>query len=89
MLHYTGLLARSLRHAFGKTFGGTGAVLDQPQSNALYGVHQMRARLNNDPNTYRIIIAPVDAPISIGGVAVDQHFLEPITEAVKAGSEAA
>jgi hypothetical protein len=51
---------------------------DQHQANGAYGVHQVRCRLPNDPTTYRIIIAPADAPIFIGKVPVDQHFIEPI-----------
>ena len=65
---------------------GLGAMLpierqpDQHQANGLYGVHQLRVRLPGDPTVYRVLIAPADAPISIGGVAADHHFSEPLVE---------
>jgi hypothetical protein len=55
-----------------------GIEADQLQSNGLYCVHQMRVRLPGDPQRYRVIIAPADAPITIGGVPADQHFSEPL-----------
>lgn len=58
----------------------TGAHADQEQANGTWGVRQLRVRLKDDPNTYRVIIAPADAPIRIGNVSADQHFLEPITQ---------
>jgi hypothetical protein len=54
------------------------AAVDQHQANGCYGVHQLRAKLAGDPTTYRIIIAPADAPIFVGKTPADSHFLESI-----------
>jgi len=53
-------------------------TVDQHQANGCWGVHQVRARLAGDSTTYRVIIAPADAPIFVGKTPVDKHFLEPI-----------
>lgn len=71
--HYSGLLANAIRRALIE-------FVDQRQANATYGVHQLRVRLPDDPTVYRVLIAPSDAPIMIGGVGVDAHFAEPIEE---------
>jgi hypothetical protein len=57
-----------------------GIVIDQHQSNGLYAVHQMRVRQANDPNVYRLILAPIDTPITIGECIADQHFLKPLND---------
>jgi hypothetical protein len=73
---YCGAIARFIGQTFNNARAGT---VDQHQSNALYCVHQLRVRLPGDPVQYRVLIAPEDAPVAIGGVPVDEHFAEPIT----------
>jgi len=48
------------------------------QSNGLYGVHQARVTMAGDPTTYRLIIAPADAPITINGQPIGDHFALPL-----------
>ena len=73
-IHYSGLLALGIE----KLLGLVGGTADQHQQNGMYGAHQLRVRLPNDPTVYRVIVAPADTPIAIGEVAADQHFAEPI-----------
>jgi hypothetical protein len=53
-------------------------TIDNLQANGTHGVHQARARLSGDPTVYRIIVAPADAPITIGGRAVADYFPQPL-----------
>lgn len=48
------------------------------QANGAFGIHQAALRLEGDPTTYRLIVAPVDAPITVNGLPIDSHFLEPL-----------
>lgn len=48
------------------------------QCNGLYGVHQARVTMAGDPTTYRLIIAPADAPITINGRPIGEHFAQPL-----------
>lgn len=76
-LHYAGMVAFIVRRNFPAEYGAT----DQHQQNAMYGLHQMRVRLPDDPTVYRLIVAPANAPIFVGRenqIPIDQHFLEPI-----------
>lgn len=81
MTHFTGLIltkiARLVNVARDPSLVDV-ITIDQHQQNGSYGVHQARVRLNDDPVIYRMILAPVDAPISINGVAADNHFAKPI-----------
>lgn len=52
--------------------------VDLMQSNGMYAAHQLRVRLSGDDTIYRVIVAPANAPISVGGVPVDQHFALPL-----------
>tara|TARA_R100001530_G_scaffold110040_1_gene77389 strand:+ start:358 stop:654 length:297 start_codon:yes stop_codon:yes gene_type:complete len=61
---------------------------DQHQSNGAYGIHQARVRINDDGTAYRLIIAPADAPITVNGVDIDQHFNEDINPQDKEWAEA-
>lgn len=78
-VHYSGLIASVIEKSLADA-----AVVDQRQQNALYGVHQMRVSIKdpqpNEQPTYRVIIAPADAPVWIGRtpVSADEHFLETI-----------
>lgn len=74
--HYTGLLASVIRRLVNDS--PAPVVIDQHQQNGMWGVHQMRGKLPADPTTYRIIIAPANAPISVSGIPIDDHFKEPI-----------
>lgn len=82
-VHYAGLIACAIRcrlRGLDMPSEAGGMAVDQPQQNGAYGAHQFRIRLPGDHgNAYRVIIAPADAPISIGGVPANEHFAEPIT----------
>lgn len=56
-----------------------GFQADQHQQNGLYGLHQLRVRLPDDATVYRVIVAPANAPITVNGVAIDEHFHQSIT----------
>lgn len=81
-VHYAGLLARAIERLLNGDApprGFAGAAAHEHQQNALYGAHQLTVRQGgHDPVLYRIIVAPADAPISIGGEPADQHFAEPL-----------
>ncbi len=64
---------------FKKALGIAGAHVDQHQQNGLHAVHQLRVRLPGDDTIYRVIVAPANAPICIGEVDADLHFIEPLT----------
>ena len=49
-----------------------GAIPQRVKSNGLYGCHAFT--LEVDDTKYRVIIAPLDAPVEIGGVPADEHF---------------
>lgn len=53
-------------------------TIDNHQGNGAHGVHQARVRLAGDPTVYRLIIAPADAPISIGGREIATYFAQPL-----------
>lgn len=67
------MAVRSLRHADGQKVG-----IDNTQQNGLYGVYQSRVRLEGDPNTYRLILAPADAPIEMNGRPIGEAFGLPL-----------
>lgn len=52
--------------------------IDGHQSNGSYGVHQARVTLRSDPTVYRLIVAPADAPITINGRPIGEHFAKPL-----------
>ena len=77
MTHFAGTIVARIMSAAAD--GALGAVVvTQHQTNSLYGVHQASVRLAGDDTVYRLIIAPADAPISIGGCDVDAHFAKPL-----------
>lgn len=85
MTHYTGMILATLRSAL-KRENAVAAevdrvVIDNHQQNGGYGVHQARVRLGNDPTTYRLILAPADAPIEINGRPIGDHFAMPLGDA--------
>lgn len=53
-------------------------AVDGHQGNGLYGIHQARVTMQGDPTTYRLIIAPADAPITINGRPIGEHFAQPL-----------
>ena len=53
-------------------------TIDNHQSNGSHGVHQARVILSGDPTTYRMLIAPADAPITINGQPIGEHFAKPL-----------
>lgn len=54
--------------------------IENHQSNGMYCVHQARVRLKGDPATYRLILAPENAPIFINDDKrpVAEAFAEPL-----------
>lgn len=48
------------------------------QANGAHGIHQARVTLAGDPTTYRLIIAPADAPIMVNGRPIGEHFALPL-----------
>lgn len=81
MTHFTGHIAAVIRgeiNAVTKAAGGDGVTIDRMQQNGTYGVQQARVTLTGDPLTYRLIIAPADAPITINGRPIGRHFAKPL-----------
>ena len=75
--HYAGLVASTIKALVNGDrlpIGAEGMAADQFQSNGAYGAKQLRVRLPGHEQLYRVIIAPADAPVTIGGVHADQHF---------------
>jgi hypothetical protein len=85
MTHYAGFILSSIRAALRNRCMADRAeadaiTVDNSQTNGSYGVHQARVRLRGDPNTYRLILAPADAPITINGRPIGEHFAMPLGE---------
>jgi hypothetical protein len=77
--HYAHLIASTIRalvNGYPLPIDAEGMAVDQFQSNGAYGAKQLRVRLPGHEQPYRVIIAPADAPVTIGGVPADQHFSE-------------
>jgi hypothetical protein len=72
--HFTGLILSSLR----RFTRGSEVTIDNTQTNGLWGVYQARIRLAGDENTYRLILAPENAPLEIGGQPIGDHFHFPL-----------
>lgn len=72
---FSGLIAHTLAKLVREHAGVTA---DQEQSNGLWCVKQFRVVLPGDTMAYRVIVAPANAPVFIGGVAADEHFSEPL-----------
>lgn len=78
---FTSLLAAEIRRSLledKKTVDANGLQVDQHQSNGMWAVHQLRVVLPEGMGTYRVIIAPANAPVFIGKVSADEHFSEPL-----------
>ena len=66
-----------------RTQGADGAnelIIDDHQCNGMHCVHQASVRLQNDPTTYRMIIAPANAPLELYGRPIDEAFGKPLTD---------
>lgn len=48
------------------------------QANGVTGIHQAKVTLQGDPTVYRMLIAPANAPITINGRPIGDHFAEPL-----------
>jgi hypothetical protein len=85
--HFAGLIITQIRNAVkaaaAHTDGADVITVDQLQQNAVWGVQMGRVRLAGDPRTYRLILAPAEAPVMIGNVPADQYFNEPLAVRVK------
>jgi hypothetical protein len=80
-MHFAGMIAGSIKRLINGGVaqdGFEGAIADEHQQNALWGIHQLLVRLPDDPTLYRVLIAPADAPIKIASGTADQHFAYPI-----------
>lgn len=76
---YTGLVATQIRRSLleGNLIpDANGLQVDQHQQNGAWAVHQLRVTLPDGMGTYRVIVAPADAPVFIGKVHADHHFNE-------------
>lgn len=81
MSHWTGLILSQIRRSVEARMGLEGVApirIDNLQQNAMDGVHQARVRMEGDPNTYRLILAPVEAEIVVGGRPVADLFPKPL-----------
>lgn len=74
---FSGAIASSIKDLINGVAGATASV-DQHQSNGLYALHQLRVKLEGDDTVYRVIVAPANAPIHVGTLPVDKHFMEPV-----------
>lgn len=76
---YSGFIVSKIRDWARKEPLSTDRItVDNHQCNGSYGVHQARVQLAGDPTTYRLIIAPSDAPITINGRPIGEHFAQPL-----------
>jgi hypothetical protein len=78
--HYTGSLLSDISRAVNSD-RTTDVVIDQRQANGAFGIYQARVSIPGDPRPYRLLLAPLDAPIGLphGGdriIPIDQHFAE-------------
>lgn len=68
--HFTGLILSTIRRALAPHADSLRAY--DWRSNAVFGAHQ--AIIEFDGQEYRMILAPIDAPVTIGGRLADEHF---------------
>ena len=52
--------------------------VDNLQQNSMDGIQQARVRLQGDPRTYRLILAPAEAPITYEGRPIGDAFAKPL-----------
>ena len=85
MTHYTGMILSMLRTAMNRenerNSDADKITIERRQQNGAYGIHQATVRLRGDANTYRLILAPADAPIEINGRPIGEHFSLPLGDA--------
>lgn len=85
MTHFAGMILSMMRAAMRRENALNAEVdrvsIDNHQQNGAHGVHQATVRLGNDPTTYRLILAPADAPITINGRPIGEHFTLPLGDA--------
>ena len=81
MTHYTNFIMSAIRNATNaakRHANGDAITIDNHQSNGVHGIHQARVRLAGDPTTYRMILAPADAPVSFDGRDASTYFARPL-----------
>lgn len=80
MEHFAGMILARLRRTMSEREEAEGEriTISNHQQNAMYGVHQALLTLEGDPNNYRLILAPADAPILIGDRLIGDHFAKPL-----------
>jgi hypothetical protein len=76
--HFTGLILATIRQAC----RATEVKVHHGQQNGSYGVHQALVKLDSDPTDYRLILAPANAPITINGRPIDEHFAKELNDVV-------
>lgn len=80
-LYHPGWIIMCLKKAAKMLEGDEDEItIENHQSNGMYCVHQARVRLKGDPATYRLILAPENAPIFINDDKrpVAEAFAEPL-----------
>jgi hypothetical protein len=83
MAHFTGsILADIAREVNASTT--TDAHVGDRQSNGAYGIHQALVTIpdHGGDTHYRLLLAPMNAPIEIAGRPVDDHFPVALTKLV-------
>ncbi len=84
MILHTGFIMGTIRNLLrSNPMPGDRVTLDNLQQNATHGIWQGRVTLAGDPVTYRLILAPEDAPIGIIGgadhnIRIGDHFPRPL-----------
>lgn len=72
--HFT----RSILASLARMTRGSDVTIDQRQCNSMDGVWQARVRLTGDDRTYRLLLAPEEAPITLYGRPIDAAFSLPL-----------
>lgn len=72
-VHFTGMLLNAIRDATTRRHGDE-MIFRSHRQNAAHGAHQ--AIIEHDGQLYRLVLAPIDSPISIGGTPASEHFRE-------------
>ena len=77
----TGFIATMIRRAVRDWSADkpTDAItISAAQQNGSFGIYQACVHLAGDPTTYRLLLAPDDAPIAVNGRPISEHFALPL-----------
>lgn len=75
---YPGYIIDTIRKAITRNVP---MAISNHQANGCYGIHQCKVKVKDDPTVYRLIVAPADAPITINGRPIGDHFAQPLGDA--------